>query len=157
VWNTLAAFGRYPDWIDSYDSTDFLTVDKAGLRVKWRQAVFGRSHSQGMRIDAWNQPYDSSQARLRVAQGTWCPIDSSRGTGEQPSMRFAVQATNVVTKLFQTGVPSSVPLVADLQCEAERSVQLDDLVRTECTHRRVFESVIRDREQAVARGGAFIG
>jgi hypothetical protein len=79
----------------------FLTEDKAGVGMKWRQVrtVFGRPHSRVMRIDVWDQPNElvtsaaESGARYvlsyRLEPRRRKPIQSTRAAMERDLASFS--------------------------------------------------------------------
>lgn len=104
LWGSLTAIRDYPAHIGSYVSVEFLTDGETRVGTRWRQVrtVFGRQHAQVMRVDVWDPPHElatsatESGARYTVRYR----LEPSDG-GTSLEMRFGVEATNAVAKLFQ--------------------------------------------------------
>jgi uncharacterized protein YndB with AHSA1/START domain len=127
LWSILTDFRSYPDRISSYVSLEFLTETESGVGARWRQVrtVFGSSHAQVMQIDIWVPPRElvtranESGARYTVAR-ILEPLDA----GTSLEVRFVVEATNPVARLFQRIMGRR--LLASTQAAMERD--LDDLI-----------------------------
>ena len=104
VWSTLAAVGAYPGKVGSYRRVEFLTAETEGLGASWRQTreVFGREHSQVMRVVEWRRPNTLAMeahepgARYRTRYRL-----EAKDAGTSVTVRFEVEPTNVLARLFQ--------------------------------------------------------
>ena len=103
AWAVLVAFERYPEWVGSYESVEFLGETREGVGARWRQTrtVFGRSHSQEMAVTRWEAPCElvlvATEAGGRY--GTRYQLDAVDG-GTEVVTTFSVTATNPIAWVF---------------------------------------------------------
>lgn len=104
VWSTIAAFGAYPGSVRSYVGVEYLTTQTGGLEASWRQTrtVFGREHSQVLRIVAWDRPHRLETVAHESGAGYRTTYQLAALDGAtQVTVRFEVEATNVLGSLVQ--------------------------------------------------------
>lgn len=105
VWSTIADFGAYPGKVGSYVRVEYLTTQSDGLEASWRQTrtVFGREHSQVLRIVAWDPPHRLSTVAQEsgARYTTTYQLEELVGGATHVKMRFEVEATNALGSLVQ--------------------------------------------------------
>ena len=103
AWESLVAFDRYPEWIESYEAVEFVGTQHEGVGTRWRQTrtVFGRSHSQVMEVTSWEGPRsfalvaEESGARYETRYEL-APVEG----GTEVVMTFSVTGTNPLSRVF---------------------------------------------------------
>ncbi len=103
AWAVLVAFERYPEWVGSYESVEFLGEALEGVGARWRQTrtVFGRSHSQEMEVMGWEAPRElvlvATESGGRYE--TRYQFEAVEG-GTEVVTTFSVAATNPIAWVF---------------------------------------------------------
>jgi hypothetical protein len=104
VWSTITDVGRYPERVRSYVHVEYLTPERSGVGASWRQTrtVFGREHSQQLRIVGWEPPgYLKTAARESGAVYTTRYRLTDANGSTEVTVLFEVSATNVIGAIIQ--------------------------------------------------------